>query len=161
MFNFVNLQVKACEVDHPNKQAQGFYIPAVRNNKIEHRVVTGISQDMNLSENNPKFEQCVCVSYVNIDPNTLRRNTDLKDINGRILYERDILISDTGKLMRVEMMNDRPALILLEFDSAILSDIKYFIKKTQIRMVFRPIYENKSTKQKQRLIKSSLFYFYS
>lgn len=138
MFNFVNLQVKACEVDHPNKQAQGFYIPAVRNNKIEHRVVTGISQDMNLSENNPKFEQCVCVSYVNIDPNTLRRNTDLKDINGRILYERDILISDAGKLMRVEIMNDRPTLILLEFDSAILSDIKYFIKKHKLEWFSDP-----------------------
>lgn len=138
MFNFVNLQVKACEVDHLNKQAQGFYIPAVRNNKIEHRVVTGISQDMNLSDNNPKFEQCVCVSYVNIDPNTLRRNTDLKDINGRILYERDMLISDTGEPIRIEIKNDEPVLVFLAFDSCTSSNVQEIINDHKLQWISDP-----------------------
>lgn len=138
MLNFVNLQVKACEVDHLNKQAQGFYIPAVRNNKIEHRVVTGISQDMNLSDNNPKFEQCVCVSYVNIDPNTLRRNTDLKDINGRILYERDMLISDTGEFIRIEIKNDEPVLVFLAFDSCTSSNVQDIINDHKLQWISDP-----------------------
>ncbi len=135
MFNFVNLQVKACEVDHPNKQAQGFYIPAVRNNKIEHRVLIRLSQDLDLSDNNPKFEQCVCVSYVNIDPNTLRRNTDLKDINGRILYERDMLISDTGELIRIEIKNDEPVLVFLAFDSCTSSNVQDIINDHKLQWI--------------------------
>lgn len=138
MFNFVNLQVKACEVDHPNKQAQGFYIPAVRNNKIEHRVLIGLSQDLDLSDNNPKFEQCVCVSYVNIDPNTLRRNTDLKDINGRILYERDMLISDTGELIRIEIKNDEPVLVFLAFDSCTSSNVQDIINDHRLQWISDP-----------------------
>lgn len=138
MFNFVNLQVKACEVDHPNKQAQGFYIPAVRNNKIEHRVLIGLSQDLDLSDNNPKFEQCVCVSYVNIDPNTLRRNTDLKDINGRILYERDMLISDTGELIRIEIKNDEPVLVFLAFDSCTSSNVQEIINDHKLQWISDP-----------------------
>lgn len=138
MFNFVNLQVKACEVDHPNKQAQGFYIPAVRNNKIEHRVLIGLSQDLDLSDNNPKFEQCVCVSYVNIDPNTLRRNTDLKDINGRILYERDMLISDTGEFIRIEIKNDEPVLVFLAFDSCTSSDVQDIINDHKLQWISDP-----------------------
>lgn len=138
MFNFVNLQVKACEVDHPNKQAQGFYIPAVRNNKIEHRVLIGLSQDLDLSDNNPEFEQCVCVSYVNIDPNTLRRNTDLKDINGRILYERDMLISDTGELIRIEIKNDEPVLVFLAFDSCTSSNVQEIINDHKLQWISDP-----------------------
>lgn len=138
MFNFVNLQVKACEVDHPNKQAQGFYIPAVRNNKIEHRVLIGLSQDLDLSDNNPKFEQCVCVSYVNIDPNTLRRNTDLKDINGRILYEKDMLISDTGELIRIEIKNDEPVLVFLAFDSCTSSNVQDIINDHKLQWISDP-----------------------
>lgn len=138
MFNFVNLQVKACEVDHPNKQAQGFYIPAVRTNKIEHRVLIGLSQDLDLSDNNPKFEQCVCVSYVNIDPNTLRRNTDLKDINGRILYERDMLISDTGELIRIEIKNDEPVLVFLAFDSCTSSNVQEIINDHKLQWISDP-----------------------
>lgn len=138
MFNFVNLQVKACEVDHPNKQAQGFYIPVVRNNKIEHRVLIGLSQDLDLSDNNPKFEQCVCVSYVNIDPNTLRRNTDLKDINGRILYERDMLISDTGELIRIEIKNDEPVLVFLAFDSCTSSNVQEIINDHKLQWISDP-----------------------
>lgn len=138
MFNFVNLQVKACEVDHPNKQAQGFYIPAVRNNKIEHRVLIGLSQDLDLSDNNPKFEQCVCVSYVNIDPNTLRRNTDLKDINGRILYERDMLISDTGELIRIKIKNDEPVLVFLAFDSCTSSNVQEIINDHKLQWISDP-----------------------
>lgn len=138
MFNFVNLQVKACEVDHPNKQAQGFYIPAVRNNKIEHRVLIGLSQDLDLSDNNPKFEQCVCVSYVNIDPNTLRRNTDLKDINGRILYERDMLISDTGEPIRIEIKNDEPVLVFLAFDSCTSSNVQEIINDHKLQWISDP-----------------------
>lgn len=138
MFNFVNLQVKACEVDHLNKQAQGFYIPAVRNNKIEHRVLIGLSQDLDLSDNNPKFEQCVCVSYVNIDPNTLRRNTDLKDINGRILYERDMLISDTGELIRIEIKNDEPVLVFLAFDSCTSSNVQEIINDHKLQWISDP-----------------------
>lgn len=138
MFNFVNLQVKACEVDHPNKQAQGFYIPAVRNNKIEHRVLIGLSQDLDLSDNNPKFEQCVCASYVNIDPNTLRRNTDLKDINGRILYERDMLISDTGELIRIEIKNDEPVLVFLAFDSCTSSNVQEIINDHKLQWISDP-----------------------
>lgn len=138
MFNFVNLQVKACEVDHPNKQAQGFYIPAVRNNKIEHRVIIGLSQDLDLSDNNPKFEQCVCVSYVNIDPNTLRRNTDLKDINGRILYERDMRISDTGELIRIEIKNDEPVLVFLAFDSCTSSNVQEIINDHKLQWISDP-----------------------
>lgn len=138
MFNFVNLQVKACEVDHPNKQAQGFYIPAVRNNKIEHRVLIGLSQDLDLSDNNPKFKQCVCVSYVNIDPNTLRRNTDLKDINGRILYERDMLISDTGELIRIKIKNDEPVLVFLAFDSCTSSNVQEIINDHKLQWISDP-----------------------
>lgn len=138
MFNFVNLQVKACEVDHLNKQAQGFYIPAVRNNKIEHRVLIGLSQDLDLSDNNPKFEQCVCVSYVNIDPNTLRRNTDLKDIHGRILYERDMLISDTGELIRIEIKNDEPVLVFLAFDSCTSSNVQDIINDHKLQWISDP-----------------------
>lgn len=138
MFNFVNLQVKACEVDHPNKQAQGFYIPAVRNNKIEHRVLIGLSQDLDLSDNNPKFEQCVCVPYVNIDPNTLRRNTDLKDINGRILYERDMLISDTGELIRIKIKNDEPVLVFLAFDSCTSSNVQEIINDHKLQWISDP-----------------------
>lgn len=138
MFNFVNLQVKACEVDHPNKQAQGFYIPAVRNNKIEHRVLIGLSKDLDLSDNNPKFEQCVCVSYVNIDPNTLRRNTDLKDINGRILYERDMLISDTGEFIRIEIKNDEPVLVFLAFDSCTSSNVQDIINDHKLQWISDP-----------------------
>lgn len=138
MFNFVNLQVKACEVDHPNKQAQGFYIPAVRNNKIEHRVLIGLSQDLDLSDNNPKFEQCVCVAYVNIDPNTLRRNTDLKDINGRILYERDMLISDTGEFIRIEIKNDEPVLVFLAFDSCTSSNVQDIINDHKLQWISDP-----------------------
>lgn len=138
MFNFVNLQVKACEVDHPSKQAQGFYIPAVRNNKIEHRVLIGLSQDLDLSDNNPKFEQCVCVSYVNIDPNTLRRNTDLKDINGGILYERDMLISDTGELIRIEIKNDEPVLVFLAFDSCTSSNVQDIINDHKLQWISDP-----------------------
>lgn len=138
MFNFVNLQVKACEVDHPNKQAQGFYIPAVRNNKIEHRVLIGLSQDLDLSDNNPKFEQCVCVSYVNIDPNTLRRNTDLKDINGRILYERDMLISDTDELIRIKIKNDEPVLVFLAFDSCTSSNVQEIINDHKLQWISDP-----------------------
>ncbi len=138
MLNFVNLQVKACEVDHPNKQAQGFYIPAVRNNKIEHRVLIGLSQDLDLSDNNPKFEQCVCVSYVNIDPNTLRRNTDLKDINGRILYERDMLISDTGEFIRIEIKNDEPVLVFLAFDSCTSSNVQDIINDHKLQWISDP-----------------------
>lgn len=138
MFNFVNLQVKACEVDHPNKQAQGFYIPAVRNNKIEHIVLIGLSQDLDLSDNNPKFEQCVCVSYVNIDPNTLRRNTDLKDINGRILYERDMLISDTGEFIRIEIKNDEPVLVFLAFDSCTPSNVQEIINDHKLQWISDP-----------------------
>lgn len=138
MFNFVNLQVKACEVDHPNKQAQGFYIPAVRNNKIKHRVLIGLSQDLDLSDNNPKFEQCVCVSYVNIDPNTLRRNTDLKDINGRILYERDMLISDTGELIRIKIKNDEPVLVFLAFDSCTSSNVQEIINDHKLQWISDP-----------------------
>lgn len=138
MFNFVNLQVKACEVDHPNKQAQGFYIPAVRNNKIEHRVLIGLSQDLDLSDNNPKFEQCVCVSYVNIDPNTLRRNTDLKDINGRILYEKDMLISDTCELIRIEIKNDEPVLVFLAFDSCTSSNVQEIINDHKLQWISDP-----------------------
>lgn len=138
MFNFVNLQVKACEVDHPNKQAQGFYIPAVRNNKIEHRVLIGLLQDLDLSDNNPKFEQCVCVSYLNIDPNTLRRNTDLKDINGRILYERDMLISDTGELIRIEIKNDEPVLVFLAFDSCTSSNVQEIINDHKLQWISDP-----------------------
>lgn len=138
MFNFVNLQVKACEVDHPNKQAQGFYIPAVRNNKIEHRVLIGLSQDLDLSDNNPKFEQSVCVSYVNIDPNTLRRNTDLKDINGRILYERNMLISDTGELIRIKIKNDEPVLVFLAFDSCTSSNVQEIINDHKLQWISDP-----------------------
>lgn len=138
MLNFVNLQVKACEVDHPNKQAQGFYISAVRNNKIEHRVLIGLSQDLDLSDNNPKFEQCVCVSYVNIDPNTLRRNTDLKDINGRILYERDMLISDTGEFIRIEIKNDEPVLVFLAFDSCTSSNVQDIINDHKLQWISDP-----------------------
>lgn len=138
MLNFVNLQVKACEVDHPNKQAQGFYIPAVRNNKIEHRVLIGLSQDLDLSDNNPKFEQCVCVSYVNIDPNTLRRNTDLKGINGRILYERDMLISDTGEFIRIEIKNDEPVLVFLAFDRCTSSNVQDIINDHKLQWISDP-----------------------
>lgn len=138
MFNFVNLQVKACEVDHPNKQAQGFYIPAVRNNKIEHRVLIGLSQDLDLSDNNPKFEQCVCVSYVNIDPNTLRRNTDLKDINDRVLYERDMLMSDSGEFIRIEIKNDEPVLVFLAFDSCTSSKVREIINEHKLQWISDP-----------------------
>lgn len=138
MFNFVNLQVKACEVDHLNKQVQGFYIPAVRNNKIEHRVLIGLSQDLDLSDNNPKFEQCVCVSYVNIDPNTLRRNTDLKDINGRILYEKDMLVSDTGEFIRIEIKNDEPVLVFLAFDSCTSSNVQEIINDHKLQWISDP-----------------------
>lgn len=138
MFNFVNLQVKACEVDHPNKQAQGFYIPAVRNNKIEHRVVTGLSQDLDLSYNNPKFKQGICASYVTIDVNTLRRNMGLKDITGRILYERDMLISDTGEFIRIEIKNDEPVLVFLAFDSCTSSNVQDIINDHKLQWISDP-----------------------
>lgn len=138
MLNFINLEVKACELNNTEKQVHGFYICAISDDNLEHRVLTGLSQDLDLSDNNPKFKQCICASYVTIDVNTLRRNTGLKDITGRILYERDMLISDTGEFIRIEIKNDEPVLVFLAFDSCTSSNVQEIINDHKLQWISDP-----------------------
>lgn len=138
MLNLINFEVKACELNNTEKQVQGVYICTIKDDNLEHRILTGISQDMDLSDNNPKFKQCICASYVTIDVNTLRRNTGLKDITGRRLYERDMLISDTGEFIRIEIKNDEPVLVFLAFDSCTSSDVQELINKHKLQWISDP-----------------------
>lgn len=138
MLNFINLEVKACELDNPEKQVYGFYICTTNDGKVEHRVITGLSQDLDLSDNNPKFKHAICVSYVTIDVNTLRRNTGLKDVTGRVLYETDMLVSDTGELIRIEIKNDKPVLVFLAFDSCTPYRVQEIINEHKLQWISDP-----------------------
>lgn len=138
MLNLINFEVKACELNNTEKQVQGVYICTIKDGNLEHRILTGLSQDMDLSDNNPKFKQCICASYVTIDVNTLRRNTGLKDITGRRLYEWDMLMSDTGEFIRTEIKNDEPVLVFLAFDSCASSNVQELINKHKLKWISDP-----------------------
>lgn len=129
--NYLQLNIKAC-IANDNQQVTGFYIATYSEGQIHHRVITGHSQDLDLSDNNLKFSQSLVVSYKEINPNTIRRFTGLFDIQHKKLYEEDILVDDKGNLFKVSINNDSPVILSIELDSRLSQNPQEFISNYKL-----------------------------
>lgn len=138
--NYLQLNIKAC-IANENQQVTGFYVATRSKGHIHHRVVTGHSQDLDLSDNNIKFSQSVVMSYKEINPSTIRRFTGLFDTQHMKLYEEDILVDDTGNLFEVCINNDRPGIKLIELDSMLSQNPQEFISNHKLKYLKDPYTE--------------------